>query len=123
MKLTILLAAVVLCGVAQSRKICKSSKDCGEGECCINNSRWLIASKRDIISKNRLIGGLDMTSGQCIPYVKESASCHYLGFTSCGCEPGTQCVYHPLEKKVLAEKEKRSMLFRPGDSFCEKLVN
>jgi hypothetical protein len=31
-------------------------------------------------------------SGSCQAYVKEGADCAYIGFNSCGCEPGTSCV-------------------------------
>jgi len=32
--------------------------------------------------------GFDYNGGTCVSYIKENVTCHYLGFTSCGCEPG-----------------------------------
>ena len=32
------------------QKSCKKNDDCGSNECCVSNDRWLIASKRDVIS-------------------------------------------------------------------------
>lgn len=44
---------------------------------------------------------LDMSGGICNKFIKEGASCHDPGFTSCGCEPGTKCVYYPSPKGSL----------------------
>lgn len=46
------------------------------------------------------------------------------GFATCGCEPGTTCVYHPpaqAEKPAVTElqRDSRMIVLRPGESFCE----
>ena len=40
----------------------------------------------------------DMTGGVCTDFIKQNASCHMQGFTSCGCEPGNK--HHYVQKTV-----------------------
>jgi len=66
-------------------------------------------------------------AGRCIDYIKNGTSCHYPDFASCGCEPGTQCIYYPEPLKELPRIHelpgipeqtlvgKRDFFVRPGE--------
>ncbi|XP_067939389.1 uncharacterized protein [Watersipora subatra] len=117
MKIIFVLAAICVCSFAAKLKPCKNNKDCGDDACCVNNGRWLIVSKKEIIG-GRVMPGIDLKAGKCVNYIAKGSSCHMQGFTSCGCTPGTKCVYYP-DTTPLPKLSKRKIIYRPGNSFCE----
>ena len=66
--------------------------------------------------------------------MKKNTSCHYPDFASCGCEPGTKCVFYPPEKKLEILPSpikdlgvgKRDFFERPGKKkltlFCIRIT-
>ncbi|XP_013383544.1 uncharacterized protein LOC106153936 [Lingula anatina] len=80
--------------------VCKTSEECGDGECCVED----IFGQAALLGKRQLIWPFTKQQGVCKPYRKEGSACHPLHEThlqssmykgmyqfSCPCDPTLVC--------------------------------
>ncbi|XP_013388951.1 uncharacterized protein LOC106157753 [Lingula anatina] len=110
MKTLIIFFAVLAVALgADTIRDCKTKADCNDDECCVPEMNFLLLSKRGLAD----LPFRPTREGRCVAYIQKNASCHNLGFATCGCAPGLQCNYYP------DGKTKRRIPWKPGSSFCE----
>lgn len=56
---------------------CETSDDCGAGSCCVPMRRFYIASKRAVVSKEKIKGNLFLTVKIYVVFIAQTEKCDH----------------------------------------------
>ncbi|XP_060576470.1 uncharacterized protein LOC132733801 [Ruditapes philippinarum] len=101
----------LFCGVSSGAVAkCKTSGECGTGQCCYIEPEFLVASKRQAVLP---VLHQHHDAGICENYRLQGDLCYPLETANghCGCGSGLSCQWVPEPTTISA---KRGMIYHPG---------